>query len=181
VIIYQDGRATEKGGFKMLSQRFAVVFSIFVVIMLTSVTQKASAEGLEFIEKNGVLIKKLQSQEVAGKLVISGESKEKDIKILVKKENSRQWHSVDIQGKSFSKEVWLTSGKGKYSIAVMLKEEDDKYSYGPEFEVVNTKEINKFLVPAEHIDSNNKEVINLAQYIVKDRTTDAEKAKAIYE
>jgi transglutaminase-like putative cysteine protease len=165
----------------MLGRRFAAVLSIIGVVMLTLATQKANAEPLNCIEKNGVIINKQQSEEVPGKLIVTGESKEKDIKILVKKEKSRQWHSVDVQGNRFSKEIWLISGRGKYSIAVMVKEEEGKYTYGPEFDVVNTVEINKFSAPTEHIDSNNKEIIDLAQEIVKNSDTDIEKAKAIYD
>jgi protein-disulfide isomerase-like protein with CxxC motif len=181
VIIHKDGRVTEKGGFKMLGWRFAAVLSILAVIMSTLPAQKANAESLEYIEKNGVLVNKQQTEEVQGKLIVIGESKERNIKILVKKEKSRHWHSVDVKGNRFSKEIWLTSGKGKYSIAVMIKEEDEKYSYGPEFDVVNAIEINKFLVPAEHIDSNSKEIIDIAQKIIKNSVTDIEKARAIYD
>jgi transglutaminase-like putative cysteine protease len=47
--------------------------------------------------------------------------------------------------------------------------------------VQNTVDVNRFLVPTLHVESNNEKIITLAKEITKDSRTDIEKAKSIYD
>ncbi len=153
-----------------------VFLSIFVFSCSFANTQES-----EYISKNGISLKSIETYEVRGKIILSGLSQSNSIKILAVKDKKKCWFDANIENNRFEQEIWLTEGKGIYTIAIMLQLDDNRYKYGPELKIQSTEEVNKFLVPARDIDSSNKEIITLASEITKDKVTDTDKAKAIYE
>lgn len=164
-------------------KRYAkIILLIYMIALMTGTSGKTVfAEKNTSIEKNGVYLNRWQSADVKGKIVLSGTTDNEKIKIMVKKEDYQQWYDVNIIDGNFEEEIWLTEGKGNYTVTIMVHKEERKYSVGPSINVNNIEEINKYLVSTKHVESNNAEIIKLSKKIVEGKNTDRERAKAIYD
>ena len=170
----------KKGGTIMKKKlRYLLLLSIVLTICLTSV-QAFSAPQAQYIVSNGVTIEALPSS-VDGKIVIAGNTKKSKIKVIVSKGESSTWYDINLNSGKYREEIWLINGKGKYKISVVVHEYGRTYSYGPTMEIQNTVEINRFIVPTKHVESNNEEIITLAKSITQNLTTTREKSLAIYD
>lgn len=164
-------------------KRYAkIILFIYLMVLMTGISgQTVFAEQNTNIEKNGVYLTRWQSEDVKGKIVLSGTTGNEKIKIMVKKDDYQQWYDVNIVDDSFEEEIWLTEGKGNYTVTIMVHKEGRKYSVGPSINVNNIEETNKYLVSTKHVESSNAEIIKLSDKIVEGKNTDREKAKAIYD
>ncbi|MGB9976894.1 transglutaminase domain-containing protein [Thermovenabulum sp.] len=159
----------------------ALLISLFLLVFIFIPMSIIFADELEKIEKNGVIIIK-PPLKVEGKVCIAGNTSKEKIKILVRKGNKQIWYNVDLNDdKKFEKTLWLTEGKGEYTISVMVHEYDRKYSYGPTFKVINTLELDKYLTPSKDVESDAPEIITLAKKLTEGKNSDIEKMRAIYE
>ncbi len=137
-------------------------------------------QALSYISQNGVSVIPIESK-ADGLIKLQGKTKVDKLKILVMRDKDQKWFDVNINEGNFNEEIWLTEGTGSYTVALMVNEDGRKYSFGPKFTIKNTKEVNKYLAPTKHIESNNEKVIELSRKIVEGKNTDLEKVKAIYE
>jgi len=158
--------------------KFLLVFCIFSTFAL-SPFQTLSAEGTEFISENGVKLVKLQS-DVDGKVVISGQTSNKKIKLMIVKDTYQEWFDLSVMDGKFNDTIWLTEGIGTYEINIMVNLEGRKYSFGPKATVQNTSEVNRFLVPTKDIDSDDKAISDLAKRLTRLSKTDRDRAKNLY-
>lgn len=157
-----------------------VLLMILIGLLFISKGLSVYAE-VAYFKSNGVTLIHEGHQKVEGKLHLKGESEKKQIKLLIIKDNEKKWYELPLQEGKFDEEIWLTMGKGKYTAAIMIHETERKYSYGPKITVENVEEVNRFLVPAKHIESEDNKIRQLAEKIIKDKGNDREKAKAIYD
>lgn len=93
---------------------------------------------------------------------------------MVVRSNEQIWYDVKLENGRFSQKLWLSNGKGKYTVYVMVNEYDRKYSFGPKITVENVKEINALLAPEKYIKSGDKPIIDKAAEITKGLTSDSE-------
>jgi len=170
----------KKGGVNMKKTLYYFVTLIIVVTFCLSPVQVFSAEETGTIITNGVTLKSLPYN-VDGKVLIAGNTSKSKIKVIVSKDNISTWYDIKLIDGNYIEEIWLIDGKGEYRISVVVHEYDRVYSYGPTVEVNNVSEVNKFLVPTKHVESNNEEIIELAKNITLNSTTAREKAFAIYD
>lgn len=170
----------KKGGINM-KKTLCYFFILTIVFTFCFIPVQAfSAQTTSSIISNGVVLYKLP-QSVDGKIVLAGNTSKTKIKVIVSKDDVSTWYDVNLIDGTYNEEIWLINGKGKYKISVVVHEYDRVYSYGPTVEVHNTIDVNRFLVPTKHVESNNKEIIELAKQITQNSTTAKEKAKAIYD
>ncbi|SHI72731.1 Transglutaminase-like superfamily protein [Geosporobacter subterraneus DSM 17957] len=155
-----------------------MAFFMGLLFMLQGVP--VSAETAYLKSKGVTLIHEAQPQ-VEGKIHLKGESEKTQIKLLIIKDEEKKWYELPLQEGKFDEEIWLTMGKGKYTAAIMIHEGNRKYSYGPKITVENIGDVNRFLVPAKHIESEDNKIRQLAEKIIEDKASDREKAKAIYD
>ncbi len=159
-------------------KKLLLVFLTGILFMSQSITVKAEAA---YLKSKDVTLMNIGTQKVEGKIHLKGDSKQKQIKVLLIKDEEKKWYELPLKEGKFDEEIWLTMGKGKYTAAIMIHEEGRKYSYGPKITVENVGEVNPFLVPVKHVESNDEKIIQLAEKLIEDKTTDREKAKAIYD
>lgn len=133
-----------------------------------------------YIEKIGVSLLKPIDNNVEGFIEISGKTTHKKIEILVEKEKNKISYDVDLIDGNFYKKIWLIDGKGDYKISIMVHIKDRLFYYGPSITVKNNYEPNKYLVPTKHVESDNEDIIKLAEQITKNKKTELEKSKEIY-
>lgn len=157
-----------------------IIINLLIIVLVFSVFQ-IDVQAASYIKKNGISVIKLDSEEVKGKLNIQGETSHEKIKILIKKGEVQRWYEVEIDEGAFEEEIWLIDGQGTYDINIMVHKGNRKYSYGPKLKVKNTEDVNRFLVPTKHVESNDKKVIELAKKITENKDKDIDKAKAIYD
>ncbi|WP_010247235.1 transglutaminase-like domain-containing protein [Acetivibrio cellulolyticus] len=160
------------------SLRYLLLISIVITICLNSV-QAFGDTQTHLIVSNGVVLETLPTS-VEGKVVLTGNTYKSKIKIIVSKDDTSTWYDVSLTKGKYKEEIWLIDGKGKYKISVVVHEYDRTYSYGPTLEVENTIDVNRFLVPTKHVESNNEEIIALAKSITQYSTTEKDKALSIY-
>ena len=153
--------------------------SLMLVMLVYLLLSTAGVANAKAIKENGVTVEIDSAKE--GKVQLIGETEKEKIKIMVAKGNQQTWHDVELVNGKFQKEIWLTEGKGTYTVSVMVNEYEKKYSYGPKVTIENDEAINKYQVPTKHVESNDKAIVSLAQEIIKDKVTDDEKARAIYQ
>ncbi|MFZ5985939.1 MAG: transglutaminase-like domain-containing protein [Bacillota bacterium] len=159
-------------------QKSIIMLSI-VLTMCFNVVFAVEASNPELIESNGVTLQKVQSK-VEGKISLVGETIRSKLKILIVKDEKQLWYDVNLQEGKFEEEIWLIDGKGKYQISILVHKEGRKYTFGPTVNIENTVEVNRFLVPTLHVESNNEEIVALAKEITKNDYNDRAKAKSIY-
>lgn len=170
----------KKGG--IIMKKFFKSFAVIIIAMLLF-TNAAVAEPLtsqEYINSNGVSLQVVPTV-LEGKITLTGETNRSLIKILVIKGETQRWYDVKLQDGKFNEEIWFIDGVGEYQVSVLVHKEGRRYTFGPTVYVKNTVEVNRFLVPTLHVESNNEKIIALAQEITKDCKSDAEKAKSIYD
>lgn len=169
----------KKGGIIMKKTlRYLLMISIILTMCFTSI-QAFSASEVQYISSNGVTVERLPSY-VDGKIVLFGNTSKNKIKVIVSKDENSIWYDINLNNGKYKEEIWLINGKGKYKISLVVHEYGRTYSYGPTMEVQNTVEINRFIVPTKHVESNNEEIINLAKSITQNLTTSRDKSFAIY-
>ncbi|MCX7746698.1 MAG: transglutaminase-like domain-containing protein [Clostridia bacterium] len=152
---------------------------VLTVFLANSLIVVSAAEG-NYIEANGVSMLQLP-EKVNGKISLTGETTNQKIKVLIRKEKVQDWFDVKLNNGKFNEEIWLINGSGDYEVCIMVNLSDNKYTYGPRIKVENVNEVNKFLVPTKHVESNDAEIIDIASKIVKDSRNDLEKARKIYD
>ncbi|OPZ94654.1 MAG: Transglutaminase-like superfamily protein [Firmicutes bacterium ADurb.Bin419] len=169
----------KKGGIIMKNslKHFALLL-IVLTICLNSVQPFVAAQTPSIVS-NGVALQKLPYS-VEGKITVAGNTSKSKIKVIVSKGDISTWYDIALDNGKYHEEIWLIDGIGKYQISVVVHEYDRTYSYGPRVEVQNTVEVNRFLVPTKHAESDNAEIIALAKSITQYSTTDKDKALSIY-
>ena len=139
-----------------------------------------NADEVRYISINGVKVESLQNKMAEGSVHLIGSTIKEKIKILVTKDKAQTWYEVKLDNGKFDEKIWLNSGKGKYTVAIMVNETERKYSYGPKFAVENIEEVDKYSVPGKYIESHDDKIIKLAEEIISDLDSDLEKAQAIH-
>ncbi len=169
----------KKGGiFMKKTLRQLVLLMVVLTICLNSVQSFVAAQTPSIVS-NGVALQKLPYS-VEGKVTVAGNTSKSKIKVIVSKDDISTWYDIALNNGKYNQEIWLIDGKGKYQISVVVHEYGRTYSYGPSIEVQNIADVNKFLVPTKHVESNNEEIIALAKSITQHSTTDKDKALLIY-
>ncbi|GAE89611.1 transglutaminase-like domain-containing protein [Acetivibrio straminisolvens] len=157
----------------------SIIMLVLTVIIFTNAGFAVTTTITEYIKSNGVSLQKIPS-DVEGKVTLTGETVNSLIKILIIKDDIQRWYEVKLVDGKFNEEIWLIDGKGKYQVSVLVHKKDRVYTFGPTVFVENTVEVNRFTVPTLHVESNNEDIIALAQELTKDAKTDREKAENIY-
>lgn len=152
-----------------------------IIFQLVSIIQWSYAEDVKYIEQNGVLLADINSSKTNGVIHLIGSTEKSLIKALIVKGEDQEWLEIPLNKGKFDKEIWLTHGTGDYKISVMVNEGGRTYSFGPQISVENIKEVNRFLVPTKDVESDDPNIIKLAKEITKNKSTDMEKARAIYK
>lgn len=155
----------------------SMVFAILISFMAIT-TYAASNNG---IYSSGVYLDNTPSTSQTGQVCLTGTSLSNKLKILIIKDGVKEWKEVKVTDGKFSEKLWLTSGEGTYTISIMIKKIGNVYSYGPKINIYTEKEISKYEVECKDIESEDKEIVELADRITKGKTTDIEKARSIYE
>ena len=157
-----------------------VLLTFFIGLLFMSQGMTVHAEAA-YLKSKGVTLIHEGHQKVEGKIQLKGASEQKQIKLLIIKGEEKKWYELPLKEGKFDEEIWLTMGKGKYTAAIMIHETERKYSYGPKITVENVGEVNPFLVPVKHVESDDEKIIQLAEKISEGKISNREKAKAIYD
>ncbi|MFT9493458.1 transglutaminase-like domain-containing protein [Anaerosolibacter sp.] len=165
----------------MKNKLFYSLLLVWTIFLCTSMGQAVYAENTNYITKNGVSVARLDSNQAVGSISLVGETQKERIKLLVKKGEVSTWLDVNVEDGKFQENIWFTQGTGNYSISIMVHEQDRKYSYGPTLNIENKAEVNKYLSPTKHVESDDEEIIKLVQEITNVNDTELEKAKVIYQ
>lgn len=92
---------------------------------------------------------------------------------------------VEIEGGKVEQPLHLNMGEGQYQIKIGFTNQESPYNHEytayESFEVENTDQRDRHLLPSESVESDMVEVLHLAQEIVADLESDEEKSRAIYE
>lgn len=162
----------------------SIVAKIAVLLVVSTMTLGSSLTAfadVAYTTSQNVTVEKLQGTEVEGKVALKGYTSNDKIKIMVTNETTQKWYDVELEDGKFDEEIWLTEGMGDYTVSVLVNVVDDQYAYGPKFIVENTVEVNKFLSPGKHIESNDEAIVKLALDLTDGKETDVEKVEAIYD
>lgn len=154
---------------------------ILTAAVIAAFAQAAAAAGPELITKGGVSLQAVPAVTETGSVVLTGTTDAAKLKLLTDKDGKQTWREIALDNGGFSEEVWLTEGAGVYKLAVMVHIGERKYRYGPTVTVRNTAAVNKYLVPARHIESNDPAITALAAKITAGKETDRAKARAVYD
>lgn len=165
-------------GISMKSKFSKMLLAIIVAASLSFIP--AAADNTSYITENGVKLERPETSRVEGHVRISGSTTQKKIKLLVVGADKQVWYEIKLDSGKFNEEIWFDS-PGKYTIRVMVNEYDRKYSYGPGITLENTEELNQYLIPEKHIESNDAAIIDTARRITKGYSGGIERVKAIYE
>ncbi|TYQ16517.1 UNVERIFIED_CONTAM: Transglutaminase-like enzymes, putative cysteine proteases [Acetivibrio alkalicellulosi] len=160
------------------SIRSIIIISI-TIVMFMNVVFATTTSAPKVIQSNNVTLEGIPSI-IEGKVTFSGTTTNEKVKILVVKDERQRWYDVNLEDGAFNEEIWLIDGTGDYKVAVLVHLEGRRYSFGPTVYVENITEVNRFLVPTLHVESNHEEIINLANEITKNDLTDMEKARSIH-
>lgn len=158
-----------------------ILCTVFTLVYVFSLGGQAFYKEAKMVERNGVSVINLDTTNNQGVITLIGKTQEEKIKIRLLKEDKQIWLDVEVKDGEFHEEIWLTEGKGSYEVAIMIHQYDRKYKFGPRFNVENKAEVNRFLVPTKDIQSNHKDIRNLAQEITDGIEGDRAKAEAIYD
>lgn len=108
--------------------------------------------------------------------------------IKTKKGQDEALDIIPVENYQFDSQVYLRFGPGEYKVTINVpeikKEQSSYFSFFSvaDFHVHNTaQQDQRDLLPSRGIQSEAPNIIALANEITKDKTTDREKAKAIYE
>jgi len=87
---------------------------------------------------------------------------------------------VQVTNNAFSYNLYLRFGPGKYTI--WAGDNGSRFDGSIRFEVENVQvEDSRYLLPSPYIDSDNKDIINLAASLAKPQMTDLQKISAIHD
>jgi transglutaminase-like putative cysteine protease len=170
----------KKGGIIMKKLFKSFVVLIIAMVLCTNAAVAAPLTSQEYINSNGVFLQMVPTV-LEGKITLTGETARSLIKIIVIKDETQRWYDVKLEDGKFNEEIWFIDGIGEYQVSVLVHKEGRRYTFGPTVHVQNTVDVNRFLVPTLHVESNNEKIITLAKEITKDSRTDIEKAKSIYD
>lgn len=158
---------------------FCIVVTMFVNFSFAT-SEATTPMVASFIRSNKITIQKTPS-EVEGKVTLSGKTENAKIKIFVVKDEITRWYDVQLENGTFYEEIWLIDGTGNYTVSVLFHKEENRYGFGPTVKVENVTEVNRFTVPTLHVESNNEDIIQLANKITKNSKNDMEKARNIHD
>lgn len=153
---------------------------VLTMSICTNAGFAVTATITEYIKSNGVTLQKIPPI-VEGKVTLTGETVNSLIKILIVKDETQRWYEVELIEGKFNEEIWLIDGKGKYQVSILVHKKDRVYTFGPTVFLESSIDVNKFTVPTLHVESDNENIIALAQELTKDAETDIEKAENIYK
>lgn len=162
---------------KLLS---SIIMLVLTMSICTNAGFAVTATITEYIKSNGVTLQKIPPI-VEGKVTLTGETVNSLIKILIVKDETQRWYEVELIEGKFNEEIWLIDGKGKYQVSILVHKKDRVYTFGPTVFLESSIDVNKFTVPTLHVESDNENIIALAQELTKDAETDIEKAENIYK
>lgn len=134
----------------------------------------------ELIENRNVWLRQHPIQ-ANGMIRLEGRTTESYLMALVSKGDSRKPYSLRLKDGNFVQDIFLLDGKGEYEIRVMSRLKQHSYLTTHLFLVVNEKTVNNFLVPADQIESDHPEIVQMARQIIQGKTSDREKIKAVYD
>ncbi|NMB33450.1 MAG: transglutaminase domain-containing protein [Clostridium sp.] len=157
-----------------------IVILCLVLAVSANLAVAAPESQQKFIYSNGVYLQTVPTK-LEGKITLAGKTSRALLKILVLKDETQRWYDVELEDGVFNEEIWFIDGTGEYQVSVLVHKDGRVYSFGPTVFIENTTEVNRFLVPTLHVESNSEEVMTLAEEITKDSKTDIEKAKKIYD
>ncbi|MBM7615052.1 transglutaminase-like domain-containing protein [Alkaliphilus hydrothermalis] len=167
-----------------MKREFSFSRSFFVVLFISLIFIANLSVGYGStnwpMSHKGVSIKGMGFDSEEGVVNLWGTTSHEKIKILIKYKDINKWLEVELQEGKFNERFWLTEGKGSYEIIMMIHKEDRKYSYGPRLNIENEADVNPFLVPITHIESDNEDIIEMATTITQHFNNDTDKAKAIF-
>jgi transglutaminase/protease-like cytokinesis protein 3 len=92
---------------------------------------------------------------------------------------------VEIKNKTINRNFYLREGQGAYNIKIYASTHQNpyggSYTYISELNVTNTDARDlKFLLPSEEVQSDDQEIIRIAESLISDDMTDLEKVKAAH-
>lgn len=148
---------------------------MLVIVLACSVT---TVFADDFTNRNGIVVS-TPSLEIEGKLLIEGESNASNIQIVVAGSHETIWYNMEIVNDKFNEEIWV-SEKGKYDVSIMKNNGNNRFSKEITFSVSNMKSFDKNTIPCKHVESTNNSIIDISSKVTKGKTTDQEKAFAIY-
>lgn len=89
-------------------------------------------------------------------------------------------YPVAVTSGSFSKEIWLRFGAGKYTI--WAGDNDKQFDGSIRFEVQNNSQGDyRYLAPSGYVNSDSPEIRKIANELVNEKMDDLQKAKAIHD
>ena len=102
--------------------------SLFVLMLVTLnvLSVVVYSADSEYIEKNGVKLYSISNTQVQGYVNIQGETTKNKIKLMVVKSNEQIWYDLKLENGRFNQKLWLNSGKGTYTVYVMINEYDSQ-------------------------------------------------------
>lgn len=104
---------------------------------------------------------------------------------MITKDNVKKDVMFQPENGMLNNKLYLTNGAGTYSVEVWATKGERYASYSIHlgkftFENKDTRDLS-YLLPTEYVQSDNSEIITLANDITKGLTTDMEKTKAIHD
>lgn len=144
--------------------------------------------NLEYPSYNGIEMG--QSLRIAGSVdpVANFAEATTHLYITTKKGDDETLEVIPVEDFAFDSSLYLRFGPGTYEVTVSvpeIKEENSdyfRYFSVAKFKVVSTQETDKRdLLPSRGVQSDDPQIIKLAEDLIKDKQIDREKAKAIYE
>lgn len=144
--------------------------------------------NLEYPNSSG--IEAGQSFRIAGKIDPSADFAEETthLYITTKKGEDEALDVIPVENFSFDSSSFLRFGPGTYEVTLSVPEiKEEKSDYFRYFSVARFKVVSKGgtdqrdILPSRGVQSNDAQIIKLANDLIKNKRTDREKAKAIYE
>jgi hypothetical protein len=138
-------------------------------------------------QKRKVELERLNPKTSNSKIVInqSFEANHTFALIKITKEAIVEDVIVEIKNKSINKNLYLRSGAGNYNIKIFASTHSSpyggSYTYINEINAVNSDNRDlKFLLPSDEVQSDDQEIIRIAESLVNADMTDLEKVKAAH-
>jgi hypothetical protein len=163
---------------------FNFVFLIFILVCILLAIPASSADGALLISFKNPDIK-ITSPSVNGEayldqVKITGTSSLDTVWLCVRgPQNEIAAYPVRVIDNSFEYTMYLRFGPGKYTI--WAGDNGKRFDGSIRFEVESiTEEDGRFLMPSPYVDSNNPEIIRLAQSLTQPQMADYDKIDAIH-
>lgn len=92
---------------------------------------------------------------------------------------------VEIKNKAIDKTIYLREGAGAYTVKIYASTNQNpyggSYTYVSEFNLTNTDNRDlKFLLPSDEVQSDDSEIVRIAESLITNDMTDLEKVKAAH-